>query len=365
LHPNPDGSLAIWLADGDYALLGSIERLTEGAAPYEVVALFRVPAGAVAAYVGELTMTTATHEGWYAAHGELGEASLTLLPLPIARLTLEQRLGTLPHTPVVSPWCVGEDVPGFNDSKLATHGRQLLDRGCAHTVAGTGPPAAAQADTSDPARIAIYGIGDTVVGHLTLGLSTTADARRLFDRRSGLGPARANQITFRIGPATLQPRVLYNPPWTMHQLYFQDDTLVLVVDGMPRRLPETGLEFSRRFPMARETHREAGWYELQTPLSECVWLVAVFSLPSDAIEPRCSGTRPLDSGWAPDRHHEQRRQEMIEQPLRGAADQQAIDPTLAMRSDHDQVGMPDRSFLRDRVVRYAPPHNAVVQWEIG
>lgn len=44
LHPDPDGSLAIWLAQGDYALLGSIERGTTGAAPYEVVALLRVPA---------------------------------------------------------------------------------------------------------------------------------------------------------------------------------------------------------------------------------------------------------------------------------------------------------------------------------
>src|SRR5579859_962602 len=63
LHPDGDGSLAIWLASGDYALLGSTQLLIEGAAPYEVVALFRVPAGAVAAYAGELTMSTESHEG--------------------------------------------------------------------------------------------------------------------------------------------------------------------------------------------------------------------------------------------------------------------------------------------------------------
>lgn len=70
----------------------------------------------------------------------------------------------------------------------------------------------------------------------------------------------------------------------MHQLYFQNDTLVLVVDGMPHGLPSTRDEFMRRFPQAQETHREAGWYELQTPLNECIWLVAVFSTAGDTIE---------------------------------------------------------------------------------
>lgn len=143
---------------------------------------------------------------------------------------------------------------------------------------------AAQADTTNPARVAIYGVGDTVVGHLILGVSTIADARRIFERRTGLGPARENQVTFRIGSAAVRPRLVYAPPWTMHQLYFENDTLVLVVDGMPHGLPGTSAEFMRRFPQARETHRESGWYELQTPLRECIWLIAVFGTPSEAIE---------------------------------------------------------------------------------
>jgi hypothetical protein len=49
VHPDPDGSLAIWLASGDYALLGSTELLTSGSPPYEVAALFRYP-GAGPAY---------------------------------------------------------------------------------------------------------------------------------------------------------------------------------------------------------------------------------------------------------------------------------------------------------------------------
>jgi hypothetical protein len=130
LHPDPDGSLAIWLASGDYALLGSTQLLTSGAAPYEVVALFRVPAGVVAAYVGELSMKTESHEGGHLSYSELGATSVTVLPVDIARVTLEQRLGTLPEGPAISPWCAGEQLPGFNDSKLATRAKELLDRGC-------------------------------------------------------------------------------------------------------------------------------------------------------------------------------------------------------------------------------------------
>jgi len=131
VHPDPDGSLAIWLGSGDYALLGSTQLLTLGSPPYEVVALFRVPTGPVAAYAGELTMTTESHEGWHVSHSELGETSVTVLPIDIARVTLEQRLGKLPEAPVLSPWCAGEHLPGFHDSKLAMRARELLDRGCA------------------------------------------------------------------------------------------------------------------------------------------------------------------------------------------------------------------------------------------
>jgi hypothetical protein len=130
LHPDPDGSLAIWLAGGDYALLGSEQPLTSGAPPYEVVALFRVPAGPVAAYAGELNMKTESHEGGHLSYSELGDKSVTLLPIDIARVTLEQRLGTLPESPILSPWCASDHLPGFNDAKLATRAKGLLDRGC-------------------------------------------------------------------------------------------------------------------------------------------------------------------------------------------------------------------------------------------
>ena len=142
----------------------------------------------------------------------------------------------------------------------------------------------AQADTSNPARVAIYDARDTIVGDLVLGRSTVADAARLLAALGGLGPRRDNDVTFHVGSATMRPRVLYTPPATMHQLYFEKDTLVMVVAGVPHGLPATRLEFQKRFNAARETRRESMWYEVQTPLDECVWLIAVFTTSADRLE---------------------------------------------------------------------------------
>jgi hypothetical protein len=130
LHPDPDGSLAIWLASGDYALLGSRALPTSGAPPYEVAALFRVPAGPVAAYAGDLILKTAFHEGVRVSHSELGASSVTLLPIDSARAVLERRFGTLPEPPVLAPWCAGDHLPDFDDPELAARARELLDHGC-------------------------------------------------------------------------------------------------------------------------------------------------------------------------------------------------------------------------------------------
>ncbi|HEU5358754.1 MAG TPA: hypothetical protein VFU45_06530 [Gemmatimonadales bacterium] len=280
VHPDPDGSLAIWLGSGDYALLGSTEIATEGAPPYEVVALIRVPAGPVSAYAGDLELRTESHEGGHLSRGEFGDATVTLAPITIARATVEQRLGRLPEVPATSSWCAGERVPGFNDSKLAARAKELLDQGCG--AAAVQPPA--PADTNDPARVALYGTGDTVLGYVTLGVSTTADAARALRSLGGLGPPRGTDITFTVGSATIHPALIFTPPGTMHQLYFDRDTLVLVVSGIPRGIPATRSEFLARYPGARETRREPGWYELQAPLGRCIWLIAVFTPGTDAIE---------------------------------------------------------------------------------
>ena len=131
LHPDGDGSLAIWLAPGDYALVGSTQKVEPPSPALEVVAIFRVPAAdVVAAYAGDVAFATQSHEGAYLSRGEFGDAAVAVLPLDSARATLERRLGTLPRAPVASAWCVGDALPAFDDSKLAARSKALLDRGC-------------------------------------------------------------------------------------------------------------------------------------------------------------------------------------------------------------------------------------------
>ncbi|HEV2291248.1 MAG TPA: hypothetical protein VGR60_05365, partial [Gemmatimonadales bacterium] len=282
VHPDPDGSLAIWLGGGDYALLGSTEIATEGAPPYEVVALIRVPAGPVSTYTGDLELRTESHEGGHRSRGEFGDATVTLAPIAIARATVEQRLGKLPEMPATSSWCVGAHVPGFNDSKLAARAKELLDQGCGSVAVRSLAPT--PTDTNDPARVALYGIGDTVLGHVTIGVSTIADAAQALRSPGGLGPPRENDITFTVGPSKIHPALIFTPPGTMHQLYFDRDTLVLVVSGSPRGIPTARTGFLARYPAARETRREAGWYEMQAPIDRCIWLIAVFTAGIDTIE---------------------------------------------------------------------------------
>lgn len=130
VHPDKDGSLAIWLASGDYALLGSTEAMASGPAAFEVVAVFRVPAGTIATYAGDLTMKTESHEDGYVSYSEFGTKSVEMPPIELARATLEQKFGTLPEPLIVSAWCVGDTLPDFNDGNLANRARELLDRGC-------------------------------------------------------------------------------------------------------------------------------------------------------------------------------------------------------------------------------------------
>jgi len=131
LHPDEDGTLAVWLAPADYALLGSTRAKPSGFGAVEVVALMRVPAGKVAAYAGELSMRAEKNpEGGHASYSEFGVKSVDVQPIEIARATFEQRLGRLPESPVVAPWCAGNDLPAFDDPGLADRARLLLDRGC-------------------------------------------------------------------------------------------------------------------------------------------------------------------------------------------------------------------------------------------
>ncbi|HEY7739096.1 MAG TPA: hypothetical protein VIB01_00640 [Steroidobacteraceae bacterium] len=130
LHPDQDGSLAIWLATGDYALVGSTEAMGAGTAAFDVVAFFRVPAATAAMYAGDLIFRTESHEGGHWSYGEFGKVSIDMPPVELARATLEQKFGVLPERFVLSPWCASDHLPGFNNPELATRAREILDRGC-------------------------------------------------------------------------------------------------------------------------------------------------------------------------------------------------------------------------------------------
>lgn len=130
LHPDEDGSLAIRLAPGDYALVGTDQPIESAGSYREVVALLRVPGGDPFVYSGDLTFTTQYREGWSAQHGQFGTAAVTSAPPQQATESIEAKYGPLPGALTRSPWCVGPEVPEFDDADLAERARQLLDRGC-------------------------------------------------------------------------------------------------------------------------------------------------------------------------------------------------------------------------------------------
>lgn len=131
--PGADGSLAIWIAPGDYALLGTDAGVSQYPPSFEVLALLRVPKEAVAVYAGEFVSETRTprpEEGWVLSTRRFGAMRVQADSLPAARAALERRLGALPAEPVPSPWCVRADLPAFSDPGLRTRARELLDLGC-------------------------------------------------------------------------------------------------------------------------------------------------------------------------------------------------------------------------------------------
>ncbi|HEY6838500.1 MAG TPA: MalM family protein [Geobacteraceae bacterium] len=142
--------------------------------------------------------------------------------------------------------------------------------------AGTDIPAstAAAAPALVTARLAN---GRVIVG-LELGRSTVETVRTLFGAAGAdVGPEAPNAVPFVVGTARVTPKRLYTPPSSQLRLYFDEKgVLVAFVDGASVDLPATGEEFLQRFPAARETGRTMNSYELQTPLSPCVTLVAVY-----------------------------------------------------------------------------------------
>ena len=130
LWPEADGTLAIWLAPGDYALMGSERRPKGPGFPGTPLALLRVRPDQRIAYAGDLIASTTTAPEGFSVGRSMGDVRLELEPVERVQEVLEQRRGALPVAPVVTPWCVGDDVRALRNEAFATRGRQLLDVGC-------------------------------------------------------------------------------------------------------------------------------------------------------------------------------------------------------------------------------------------
>ena len=155
-----------------------------------------------------------------------------------------------------------------------------------------------------PEIVPVRRTNGTVIGELELGRTSSDEARLLFENGgAGLGPEMKNTAPFVIGTTTLAPTRLYTPPGTRHQLYFDDNgILVLFVDGAAAVFPASGREFLHRFPEAKETGRIVGSYELQAELSPCVTVIALFRTVNDSLDSVAFGyvcpTKPRETNHA-------------------------------------------------------------------
>jgi hypothetical protein len=130
LHPDQDGSLAIWVPPGDYALVGSIEKLESMGDFREVVALLRVPGPGAPVYAGDLVLATEFREGGHWNDQPFGIATVAGGTVEAATALLRAKYGATDGTSTASPWCAGPGLPAFTDPALASRARRLLEQGC-------------------------------------------------------------------------------------------------------------------------------------------------------------------------------------------------------------------------------------------
>jgi len=138
-HVEADGSYAIWVPAGDYALLaihpGEQESLGGDTQLYptnvDIAGLLRVPGDGGAIYAGELTLVLRFRPLHWKDGSQLYDvvdANAAAAPLPEAQRTLEQRYGPLQAPLVQRLWCTRE-LPGLRDESNA-RSLGLLDQGC-------------------------------------------------------------------------------------------------------------------------------------------------------------------------------------------------------------------------------------------
>lgn len=132
LQPDDDGSLALRLAPGDYALVGTDEEIADvdSTTRFEIVAVLRVPPDQPYVYAGDLVLVTQYREGWSAIRRWLGEPLVQQVSAQAAAAAIETKYGQLQGPLTVSPWCAGPGAPTLADADGLAAARALLGRGC-------------------------------------------------------------------------------------------------------------------------------------------------------------------------------------------------------------------------------------------
>ena len=225
VHPDPDGSLAIWLGSGDYALLGVRRRPRN-------------------------------------ADGE--PQGGTPLPRRVRRRDRHPRTDR-------DRACDGRTAPRYGRGPRVGIG--------AGAGVGVGVGRHERPRPGRPLRDRRHS-------------ARLCHPRRVDHRRRGSGAP----IVGRTRPAARQRhhvhrRVLEDPPGAdLHAAGDDAPALLRARHAGPGRLrhpprnPTARSEFLARYPAARETRPEAGWYGMQAPLGRCIWPIEVFTPGTDAIE---------------------------------------------------------------------------------
>ena len=138
LQPDADGSFALWVPPGDYALIAPVPSYgtDENSNMYtEELALLRVPTGELVVYTGNLVITAkmVVSEGMFSrgTYFNLTPARVVADPLEMVQKSLEQKYGPLSRSPVAAPWCIGHS-PGIVDP-LNAGARAVLDSNCGNS----------------------------------------------------------------------------------------------------------------------------------------------------------------------------------------------------------------------------------------